>query len=430
MIVLDTTVVNVAVPSVGDDLDAALSDLQWIVDAYVVVFAALLLSSGTLSDRIGAARCFSLGMIGFTAASLVCGAAPALWVLLAARVAQGAAAALLLPSSLALVRLAFEDPRERARAIGTWVAVGGTAVAAGPVLGGVLTSAVDWRAIFLINLPVGIIAVAANVRAPAAPRNREPLDLPGQLAAIVAVGTLTFAVIKGGHEGFASPLVVAMLLTFAFASAAFVAIERGSAHPALPLSLFRSPTLSGSVLVGLVLNFAFYGQLFVFSLFFQDVLGHSPVEAGLMFLPLTALIAGVNLVAGRMVNRFGPRVPLLLGQLSMVVGLLGMTQVDQDSATALILLLTVPIGVGGGLAIPPLTAVLLDSVPAEQAGLASGLFNAARQFGGGLGVAVFGGMVASDFIPGMHLSLAVGAAAVLVSFAVAARYVGREGEGT
>ena len=347
VVILDTTIVNVALPAIGDDLGGDLGDLQWVVDGYVIAFAALLLSSGALGDRIGVARGYSAGMVLFTAASVACGAAPSLPVLLAARVVQGAGAALLLPNSLALVRLAYDDPGARAKAIASWAAIGGVALAAGPVLGGILTDAVDWRAIFFVNVPVGIIAVALTSRAPRSPRERTPLDLPGQAAAIVAVGSLTFAVIEAGERGVGNTATLIAAGLFVIATAAFIAIERRSRHPAVPFDLFRSPLVATAIVGGLLFNFAFYGQVFVLSLYFQDVLGHSALVAGLMFLPLTALIAGTNVVAGRLTSREGPRRPLIAGEMVLIAGLLGMLAFGADTPTAVILVLLIPMGIGG-----------------------------------------------------------------------------------
>ena len=423
VIVLDTTIVNVALPAIGEDLGADLSDLQWVVDVYVVLFAGLLLSSGSLSDRIGADRCYALGMAAFGAASIACAAAPSLEVLLAARAVQGVAAALLLPSSLALVRAAYDDPAERAHAIAIWAAIGGGALAAGPVLGGVLTDWLDWRAIFVINVPIAVAAVLAIRDAPPAPRHRDPLDIGGQLAAVIAIAALTFAVIEGGHEGWGSAPTLAAAGLALVAALAFVAIELRSSHPAVPFSLFRSPVLSSSVAIGLIFNFAFYGQVFVLSLFFQQVLGQSALEAGLMFLPLTALITAVNIGAGRAIALRGLRPPLLVGQVIMAAGFVAFSFVDAETPIAVILALLVPIGVGGGLAIPPLTVAMLESVPQRQAGLASGSFNAARQFGGGLGVAVFGAMIATDFVASMQASMLLAGAGILVTLALSAAWV-------
>jgi DHA2 family methylenomycin A resistance protein-like MFS transporter len=424
VVILDTTIVNVALPSIGDDLGDDLGDLQWVVDSYVIVFAALLLSSGALGDRIGVARCYGAGMALFTFASVACGAAPTLPVLLAARVLQGVGAALLLPNSLALVRLAYHDPGSRAKAIATWAAVGGIALAAGPILGGILTTSLDWRAIFLVNLPVGVIAVAATARAPRSPLRETPLDLPGQVAAIVAVGAVTFAVIEAGERGVGDRAALAAFALFLVASGAFLAIERRSVHPAVPFDLFRSPMVGTAIFAGLVFNFAFYGQVFALTLYFQEVLGHSALVSGLMFLPLFGMIAGLNVAAGVLTSRHGPRPPLIFGEVVLIVGLLAMLVLDASTPTALILVLLVPMGIGGGISIPPLTAALLEALPPERAGLASGVFNAARQFGGGLGVAVFGGLgAASGLVDGRHVALVLGAVGVAVALGVTVAYV-------
>jgi DHA2 family methylenomycin A resistance protein-like MFS transporter len=428
VVILDTTIVNLALPAIGEDLGASLSELQWVIDGYVVVFASLLLSSGALSDRIGAARCYAGGMIAFTTASVACGAAPTLGVLLVARVLQGAAAALLLPSSLALVRLAYDAPRERARGIAVWAAAGGVAIAAGPVLGGLLTSGVDWRAIFLLNVPVGAIAVIATVHGPRTPPLRTPLDLPGQIAAILGVGALTLAVIEAGHRGIGSGPALAAAAVFIASAVAFVVIERRSAHPAVPFDLFRAPVVGATITSGLIFNFAFYGQLFLLSLFFQGVLGHSALEAGLMFLPLTALIALANIYSGRWTSLSGPRRPLIAGELLLIAGFAALIGIDAESPTVLILAALTPIGIGGGLAIPPLTAALLEALPAERSGLASGVLNAARQFGGGLGVALFGGLVGGEFVAGMHEALAIGVATLLVTVPLTLAYVDPPGK--
>ena len=358
----------------------------------MIAFAALLLSSGALGDRIGVARGYSAGMVLFTAASVACGAAPSLPVLLGARVVQGVGAALLLPNSLALVRLAYDDPGARAKAIAAWAAIGGVALAAGPVLGGILTDAVDWRAIFFVNVPVGIVAVALTSRAPRSPRQRTPLDLPGQAAAIVAVGSLTFAVIEAGERGIGNTATLIAAGLFVIATAAFIAIERRSRHPAVPFDLFRSPLVATAIVSGLLFNFAFYGQVFVLSLYFQDVLGHSALVAGLMFLPLTALIAGTNVFAGRLTSREGPRRPLIAGEVVLIAGLLGMLAFDADTPTAVILVLLIPMGIGGGLSIPPLTAALLEALPGRAGRFGVGRVQRGAAVRRRARVAVFGGL--------------------------------------
>ena len=240
LITLDASVVNVALPAIGDDLHGGLSALQWVVDGYTLAFAALMLSTGALSDRVGAGRAFAGGVVVFAAASLACGAAPGLGVLVAARVVQGAAAAVMLPSSLALVRQAYPDPVGRTRAISLWATGGSTAVALGPVVGGVLTTAWDWRAIFFVNLPFALLALPL-ARAARSERRPAPLDVPGQLTAVLALGAVTFAVIEGGVRGWSAAGLAAV------AAAAFAVAERRHPHPVVPFGLFRNAAFTASV---------------------------------------------------------------------------------------------------------------------------------------------------------------------------------------
>lgn len=414
LITLDASVVTVALPSIGAGLHGGLSALQWVVDGYTLAFAALMLSTGALSDRIGAGRAFAGGVAVFTLASVACGLAPGMAVLIGSRVAQGVAASVVLPSSLALVRQAFPDAAKRARAISLWAAGGSTAVALGPVAGGALTTAWSWRGIFFINLPVGLIALLMLSRTPRSERRPAPLDVAGQLTAVVALASLTFAVIEGGRAGLA-----ALALALA-AAAAFFVIEARHPHPVVPLSLFRNATVSVSIAAGSAFSFAFYGMIFVLSLFFQQLRGQSALTAGLMFVPMTALISVVNVLSGKVTNRYGPRLPMIAGQLLMVAGLLVLLPVGTRTPAVLLALAMIPLGLGGALAVPPLTAATLDAVPAERAGLAAGVLNAGRQIAGGLSVAVFGTLVAdrAHFLSGMRTSLLI-AAALLVATTVA-----------
>lgn len=423
IIVLDITVVSVALPSIGRELHGGLAGLEWIVDGYVVVFSALLLSSGTLSDRVGASRALAAGFIGFTAASAACGLAPALAFLLAARVVQGAAAAIMLPASLALVRQNFTDAKKLVRAIAIWTAAGGAAVAAGPVIGGLLTGTIGWRAIFFVNVPAGLLGVVALSRVRPSPRRPAHFDLPGQIAAIVAVAALTVGVIQGGHQGFGSPVAAVSLAVFAVAAVAFVMVERRVAVPMVPLGIFTSKTVSSTTVAGLIVSFAFYGQVFVLSLFFQQALGHSPTVTGLMFVPMTAVIAGVNLLAGRLVQRHGPRLPLVAGLLVLAGGLFGCLAFGHGTPIAVIEFLLLPVGIGAGLTIPPLTTAFMDDIRPGQAGIGAGVLNSSRQLGSALGVAVFGALLDANFLTGLHLSFLISGATVLAAALLTLRYV-------
>ena len=414
--VLDSTAVTVALPTIGDQLGGAVSGLQWVVDAYALMFAGLMLSAGSISDRAGASRAFGVGVGLFTLASALCALAPSLALLIAARAVQGGAAAVMLPASLALVRQAYADPRARVRSIAYWTASGGVAIAAGPVVGGVLTDALGWQAIFLINVPIGLLGLLGLVHAPRSTPRRARLDLIGQVAAMLAVSGATFAAIEGGAGSVPAGLVGAAVCVVS--AIMFVRAERRSPHPAVPLHLFRSVPVTVYVATGFALNFAFYGIVFVLTLFFQDQRGVPPMTAGLMFVPMTGFVMAANLLAGKLTTRFGPRPPMIVGQLVQAAGLLGLVSVSRATPTAVILVLLVPLGIGAGLAVPPLTTALLDTVDAERAGLASGLLNAARQLGGAVGVALSGALVGIGFVAGMRLAL-LGSAALLLATAAA-----------
>ncbi|MBL1086411.1 MFS transporter [Streptomyces actinomycinicus] len=416
---LDASVVNVAIPAIGADLGGGMAGLQWVLDGYTLALAALMLSTGAFSDRVGASRAYALGITVFTMASVACGLAPDLPALVGARVVQGVAAAVVLPASLALVRQAYPDPARRGRAVAAWAAGGSVAIALGPVAGGALTTVWDWRGIFFINVPLGAVTLLLLLRAPRSERRPAPLDLPGQLTAVVALAAVTFAVIEGGTTGVAAFAVAVV------AAVLFVRIERRQPHPVVPFALFRGRSVRVAVAAGAACSVTFYGMLFVVSLFLQQVQGRSALVAGLVFLPMSALIAVTNVVSGKLSGRYGPRLPMLLGQALALVGLLALLCVGAGTSAAVVAALLVPMGLGCALTIPTLTAVMLDAVPAERAGLAAGVLNAARQVAGGLGIAVFGVLVSDGFAAGMRASLLVGASLFAASFALGHRTLRR-----
>ncbi|GIF23153.1 DHA2 family methylenomycin A resistance protein-like MFS transporter [Actinoplanes tereljensis] len=421
VVTLDTQVVNVALPDIARDLGGRLSALQWIVTGYTLMFSALLLFAGTLSDRIGARRTYGIGMLIFVVASMVCGFAPGLGGLIAARVVQGVGAALVTPTSLALIRAAYHDSKARARAIAYWAMGGSIAAAAGPVLGGALTQ-LDWRLIFFLNLPVGLVAGLVLRGTADSPRNVVPFDWTGQIAAVLALGALTYGIIEGAGV---IPFVVAFL-----AGAIFLIAQARGRHPMVPLDLFRSRTVSVALAVGFLNMAGFYGVVFLQSLYFQQSRGASPFVTGLLFLPMTGLVALLSPVAARTAARFGPAVPIVGGQLLMAAGLAGLVLLPADAPLLLVAAVMVPVGVGGSFTVPPTTALILDSVPHHRAGTAGGVFNTFRQMGGSLGVAAFGAVVASQatFRSGLQISLTVTAILVLLTAGVSLvlRITGRE----
>ena len=421
MLSLDSTAVNVALPGIERTLGGSTAGLQWVIDAYTLMFAALLISAGAISDRVGAKRLYGIGLAAFLASSAACGLAPTLGFLIAGRAVQGSAAAVMLPASLALVRQAYGDPVRRAKAIAVW-AVGGTvAMAGGPVAGGALTSGLSWRAIFFLNLPAGLVAVALLVRAPRSPLRATPLDPAGQVTAVVALAALTFGVIEDGESGFGRPAVLGCLLLAAAAMVAFVIAEGRAAYPMVPLGLFRSRVVSVCVAIGFAVNVAFYGVIFVLSLYFQRVLGQSAVIAGLEFLPMTALLPAANLTSARLGTRFGPHTPIKAGLLVSVAGLAALLPAGSRPQHAPLVAALVLAGTGLGVAVPSVIIVLLEAIPADQAGMAAGLLNSSRQVGGTLAVAVFGALIAhrASFLPGMRASLLIAAVTLAVAAAAA-----------
>ncbi|MFG2139957.1 MFS transporter [Streptomyces sp. NPDC048650] len=425
IISLDVTAANVALPAIGHELDGRMTDLQWIVDGYTLPFAALLLSAGACSDRIGAGRAYAMGLTLFVLASAGCGLAPQLGWLIAARVAQGVAAAIMMPSALSLIRQAYTDAKARMRAISVWTAGASVAIATGPVVGGALTSGASWRLIFFVNLPLGLLVLALLTRAHRAVPRRTPLDVPGQVIATAVLASLTYAVIEGGRGGGASPAVLGAALVCCTGAAGFVAVERRAAQPLLPLGFFRSRAVSACVAAGFAVNVAIYGTIFVVSLFLQTVRGLSAIDAGTVFLPMTTFLTAASLLASPFTIRCGQRLPALVGQLSLVVGLLSLLWASFHAGTAPLALAMIPLGIGGGLAAPPLTAALLNSVAEERSGMAAGVFNASRQVGGAISVAVFGSVLAgADSFPhGMRICLVIGAVVVAATCTASFRYL-------
>jgi len=417
-ITLDALVVNVALPSIRHDLGGGITGLQWVVDGYTLMFAALLLSAGSLSDRIGARRAFGTGMAVFVVASAACGLAPSLGVLIAARLVQGAGAAIMMPSSLTLIREAYPDPVRRGRAIGVWTIAGAVAAGLGPVAGGAL-NLVSWRMIFFINLPAGAVALFFLARARRSPRREVPFDWAGQILAVLAMSALTFGVIEAGADGFGATEVQVALVVSVAALAAFIAVQAREAHPMVPLDLFRSRVVVIASGTGFAFMAGFYGLVFVYSLYLQQVRGLSPLDTGLVFLPSSAVSGFVGPLSARLAERFGPRVLIVGSMAGMSLGLAVIATVVGSAPIWLLAVLRIPVGICGPLAMQPTTAVLLESVPAHRSGVASSVFNTSRQLGGALAVAVFGALLAAhrQFLDGVRESLVIAAVVALAAAA-------------
>ncbi|MFD1554420.1 MFS transporter [Paraburkholderia silviterrae] len=435
---LDVTIVNIALVRIAADLHANVARLQWIVDAYTLAFAVLMLSGGVLGDRYGARRMYAAGLVVFALASLACGLAANPALLIVARALQGAGAAAMLPNSLALLNEACRHERTlRARAVGFWTAAGAISIAAGPIAGGLLIAAFGWRSIFLVNLPLCAAGLAATLtwipasrREDAAPaaadapvQRPRSLDVRGQLLAVVALTAFTGAVIEWRALGLAHWAVWGgFVLAFA-AGAAFVVLEARVEAPMLPLAMLRNRTFSAAVLFGVCVNLTYYGTVFVLALFLQHARGQSPLQAGLTFIPLTGGFLLSNIASGHAVARYGTRLPMIGGALVAGLGYALLIPVGANTPLVALLAAFLLIPGGMGLAVPAMTTTVLASVEPARAGTASALLNTARQAGGAVGVAAFGALTgsgsAAQVVSGLHADTAISAALLLVAACLA-----------
>ena len=427
MAVLDSTVVNVALPDMARSLHTGIAGMQWVVDGYALLFASLLLTAGTLGDRWGNRGTFAVGLALFTLASGLCGIASSLGMLVLFRAIQGVGAAVQVPASLALLRHHYHDARERAQAIGIWAAATGVAVAAGPVVGGILTHAWSWRSVFLVNIPVGVGGVVLTLRdVPPVPRTEDgDLDLVAQGLAITALAALTFALIQGGAWGWSSAPVAGAALVAIVASVLWYRSERRAEHPMLPLELFRERTFSAANAVGAILSFGFYGELFLMSLFFQQIQHRTPLATGLALLPQTAVVSVMNLVSGQITARRGARPPMVVGLAVASAGLFGLAFVGARASLHATVWPMVAMGLGAALAMPAMTHAAIDHTPKQRAGIGSAVLNASRQVGGVVGIALLGALISGrgHFMPGLHRGMVIAGALFLIGSGLSARFV-------
>lgn len=395
---VDITAVNVALPALERDLGAGVSGLQWTVDAYTVVMASLLMLGGSIADRFGRRRIFVTGLTVFTLASLLCSVAPSLDALIAARVLQAVGASMMNPVAMSIITNAFTDPRERAQAVGVWGAVFGLSMALGPIIGGVLLAAADWRAIFLINLPMGIAAIVLTMRF--IPESRAPhprrFDPVGQLAVVALLAALTFAIIEGPHLGWASAPIAAAFAVAVAAGVTLVAYEAGRREPLIDPRFFRSVPFASATVISVAAFAAFGGFLFLNTLFLQGARGFSPLEAGLATVPMALMMVVAAPISGRIVGRRGPRVPLVVAGLLLAAGSGMMIGVATDVPLGWLLGAYAIFGTGFGLVNAPITNTAVSGMPRAQAGTASAIATTSRQVGQALGVAVAGAVIASS----------------------------------
>jgi EmrB/QacA subfamily drug resistance transporter len=430
MIMLDNTVVNVALPAMQRSLDLKISELEWVVTGYALTFGAFMLTGGKLADLFGRRLIFVVGLAVFTLSSLACGLAGSPGVLIGARVVQGLGAAMMNPATLSIITVTF-PPRQRGAAIGIWVGVSALALAIGPLVGGLITERVNWSWIFFINVPIGVIATVAAFAFIAESRDtshEQKPDLPGLLSSALGLFALIYALIEANNYGWSSPRILIAFAVGAAALSVFVLVERHQRLPMLDLSIFRNATFAGANAVMLLTTLAMFGVFFYVSLYLQQVLRYSPIQAGAMFLPMTLLVAAVAPVAGKLADRIGSR--LLVGCGLILVGgsLIVYSRLGVHANFWSLLPAMVLGGLGMPLAMTPTTTVAMASVQRDKAGVGSAVLNSARQIGGSLGIAVMGAIVASRtaawlrvghprpeaFVHGLHGGLEL---AALIAFA-------------
>jgi MFS transporter, DHA2 family, methylenomycin A resistance protein len=434
---IDTSVVSLAVKRIGDDLGSGVSQMQWVIDVYNLVYASFLLTGGTLGDLYGRRRIFVSGIALFTFGTIVCALAPNAATLIAGRAVSGLGAALELPMSLVLLTLAYPDEKARAHALGIWASCNGIAFIIGPTLGGFLVDSIGWRSIFYLILPVCVAALVltyAAVPESSAPRGRR-LDLPGQALAIVALGALAFAAIEGSHWGWTSPATLSVFALAVAAGVAFFRFEAGRDGALVPLDVFRNGAFSAALAIAALMTFGMYALLFLMPLYFQSVRGASTLLAGLQMLPMSVSFVLVSQATGHLTNAFGPRAVMTGGMACMGFGAIMLAFVGAHTSAWAIAAALLIVGVGLGLNTGPVNGVAVANVPQARSGTASGLLNTARMVGATLGIAILGALFAafagqtaagSDaFLSGLRAAMLVGGSAELAGAVVAFWFIRR-----
>ncbi|VVO75313.1 Multidrug resistance protein Stp [Pseudomonas fluorescens] len=419
---LDVSVVNVGLGALKSAFGTDLTGLQWVINSYALPFSALLILGGAWGDKWGAKTVFAAGFVVFTLASIGCGLANSMTVLITMRVVQGIGAAFLIPTSLTLIRVSFHDPDARRAAVALWGACGGIALAAGPVIGGLMIEYFGWRSVFLLNIPIGLAAVGLILRyAPASPRVDKHVDIPGQISIAICLASLTYGLTESSGKVWVGETLTAMAIA-AISAAAFVLIERRVKHPMLPAHLAKNKVLGSMALAGAAINLTFYGTVFVFSIYFQAFLHYDAFKTGLSFIPLTAVLTLSTMLSARFARRFSATRVITTGFTVQIVGFIALSQTTSNSSFWLLNGALMLVGIGSAMSVPFITNSMLSSVTQHDAGIASGLMASARQLGGVIGVAVFGTMIAhadqAAFSAGLSSAMLFSALVLTICIAV------------
>ena len=434
---MDNTIVNVALPSIRTSLHASVEGLQWTIDAYTLVLASLLILAGSTGDRIGRRRTFQTGLVLFTLGSLLCSVAPGLGWLIAFRMVQAVGGSMLNPVAMSIITNVFTEPKERARAIGVWGGVIGISFGIGPVVGGLLTETIGWRAIFWINVPIGIAAfvlAALFIPESRAPRARRP-DPVGQVLVLVLLVSLTYAIINAPRSGWESPTTIGLIVLALATVAGLLYYEPRRVDPLIELRFFRSIPFSGATVIAVCAFGAFSGFLFLNTLYLQDVRGLTALEAGLMLLPMAAVMVCLAPISGRIVAGRGPRVPLIIAGIAMSVAGLALAAVGLHTSYGYLIAAYVVFAIGFAMVNAPITNTAVSGMPRDQAGVAAAVASTSRQVGGSLGVAIIGSVinsgsstqVSSDFISSSHIAWFIIAGGGFVVLLLGAASTGKRG---
>lgn len=395
MIMLDNTVVNVALPSIQRDLDVSISNLEWTVNAYTLTFAVLLVTGGRLGDIFGRRRMFLFGIMAFGASSLFIAFSQTDVWLIAGRAAQGVGAAFMMPATLSIISNTF-PPHERGKAIGTWAGASASALAIGPVVGGFLVENVSWQSIFLINVPVAVLAVAVTLWATHESRDESAprvVDFPGVITISLGLGAIVLALVEGNGWGWGSGRIVGLLAGGVLSLIAFVVIEQRSVAPMVDFSFFRSRSFLGANIVAFIVSFAMLAMFFFLALYMQNIRGYSPLEAGVRFLPSTAIIIVAGPLAGRLADRVGPRILMSLGLVFVAISLFWQGHLEPDTPYSFLIGAFALMGLGMGLVMSPMSTAAMNAVDQTKAGVASGVLSMSRMVGGTFGVAIIGALI-------------------------------------
>jgi EmrB/QacA subfamily drug resistance transporter len=398
MVGLDATIVNVALPAIHRSFTSSLAGLQWTIDAYTLVLASLLMLSGSTADRIGRKRVFLIGLVVFSLGSLLCALAPGLDTLIAARILQAIGGSMLSPVALSIIRNVFEDPRERARAVGVYAAMFGVSMVLGPILGGVLVDSIGWRSVFIVNVPVGAVAIALTtlfVPESHAERPRR-IDPIGQLLVILGLSSLTYAIIEGPGRGWGSHEILGLFAVTILAFGALVPYELRRREPLLELRFFGSVPFSGASVIAVCAFFALGGFLFLNTLYLQDSRGLSPLRAGLWMIPMAAMVLVAALLSGRLVGSRGPRPSLLAAGVLLLIGSVMLTRLQPQTSSLYVFGAYALFGLGFGFVNPPITTTAISGMPPSQAGVAAAIASTSRQVGITLGVATVGAVAGAN----------------------------------